>query len=515
MARLIYACRFEVPITAGLAPVISAYSKWVERHYRERRGLTNFKYDLGVDAPVPSLPQGHTIHRERFVGGKGEVVRFAWAYPSDADEGLEWRNDVRIGAFDQHCAVEHLISISSIDYRITPAQLALGSPGVIRNLCSQNAVQIGDMHVKATPYPLGVGDVANFLELLQSPKRRLPIVFASPYANGDANALDTTSMAQHLAGVGIVIEVSDPEATWDIADAIGRTLSCFDGGARVYWPGFSTTNDPRRHRLYLGARISELGSDAVARSIERSIFGVAAFRFVPDPRFSDVIREVEQAERLQRVEVDKASSGEDWENYALELDEKLSSANQTIAELQAENENLKANQQVFFSARAFGEAEDDVASEDAPPPESVEDAVSQASAVCSNLVILDNVFDAAKKSPFQRPADVLAALRDLNEIATDWVKQREEKGSGGDLLQHLKNRGWGKRSSMHISNTTRTRYGASYEFEYDGKRQLFEPHITLGSGDPNSCASIHFQLDHARGKIVVAHVGRHLPNTNT
>jgi hypothetical protein len=495
--------------------VLSAYSKWVERHYRERRGLTDFNYDLSADAPVPGVPQGHTIHRDRFVGRNGEVVRFVWAYPSDADGGLEWRNEVRIGAFGTDCAVEHLISISSIDYRITPAQLALGSPGVIRNLCSENVVQIGDMRVKATPYPLAVGDVGKFLELLQSSKRRLPIVFVSPYANGDANALDTTSMAQHLAGVGIVIEVRDAEATWDIADAIGRTLSCFDGGARIYWPGFSPTHDPRRHRLYLGARIGELGSETVARSIERSIFGVAAFRFVPDPRFNDVIREVEQTERLQRVEVEKASSGEDWENYALELDEKLSSANQTIAELQAENENLKANQQVYFSARAFGEADDDVASEEAPPPDSVEAAVEQASVGCSNLVILHSAFDAARNSPFQRPAEVLAALRDLNEIAADWVKQREAKGSGGDLLQHLKNRGWGKRSSMHISDTTKTRYGANYTFEYGGKRQLFEPHITLGSGDPNSCASIHFQLDHERGKIVIAHVGRHLPNTKT
>jgi hypothetical protein len=455
------------------------------------------------------------ILREHVAAGKGEVVRFVWAYPSDVDQSLEWRNEIRIGAFNESCAVEHTILINSIDYRITPAHLPLGSPGVIRHLCSQNAVQIGDMRVKATPYPLDTSNVDQFLKLLQSPKRRLPIVFISPYANGDGNALDTSSIAQHLAGVAIVIEVRDAEATWDIADAIGRTLSCFDGGARIYWPGFAATHDPRTHRLYLGARITALGPEAVARSIERSIFGVAAFRFVPDPRINDVLREADQATRLQRVEVQKASSGEDWETYALELDEKLSAANQTIAELQAENENLKANQQVYFSARVFGEAEEDLASEDVAPPNSVENALEQARNSCSNLVILDNAFDAARKSPFQRPADVLAALRDLDGIASDWIKQRKAKGTGGDLLQHLKNRGWGKRSSMHISDTTKSRYGQHYEFEYDSKRQMFEPHITLGSGDPNSCASIHFQLDQGRGKMVIAHVGRHLPNAKT
>lgn len=441
-------------------------------------------------------------------------MRLVWAYPSDADKGLEWRNEIRIGSFDDLCSVEHLISISSIDYRITPAHLALGSPGVIRYLCSENAVRIGDMHVKATPYALDSSNVGQFLELLLSPERRLPLVFISPYANGDANELDPSLMAQHLAGVGIVVDVRDPEATWDISEAVGRTLSCFDGAARIYWPGFSTAHDPRSHRLYLGARIDALGPQTVLRSIERSVFGVAAFRFAADPRIGDIIREAEQAERIQRVEAQKASKGEDWENYAIELDAKLSAADQTIASLQAENENLKANQQVYFSARTFGEAEEDVASEEIAPPNSVEDALEQARS-CANLELLESAFEAAKKSPFQRPLEVLAALRDLDEIASDWAKQRKAKGNGGDLLQHLKNRGWGKRSSMHVSDTTKARHRHHYEFEYGGKSQLFEPHITLGSGDPNSCASIHFQLDQAREKIVVAHVGRHLPNTKT
>jgi hypothetical protein len=68
---------------------------------------------------------------------------------------------------------------------------------------------------------------------------------------------------------------------------------------------------------------------------------------------------------------------------------------------------------------------------------------------------------------------------------------------------------------MHISDTTRNRHKADYTFSYGSKARLFEPHITIGSGGPNSCASIHFLLDEDKGKIVVAHVGRHLTNTKT
>lgn len=515
MARTIYACRFEIPTSAGLQPILDVYIDWIEQHYRERRGLPDFSYDVKSGRSSPELPPRHKLTRDFFQNEKAEVVRIQWTYPDHTDLGLDWRNDVRIGLFDGRASVEHLISIDSVDYRIAPTQLALGSPSVIRRLCSDAAVHIGDMKVEATPYPLDSGSVGQFLELLQSPMRRLPIVFLAPYASGHPNPVDAPLLARRLAAVGIVVNVRDPEVTFEIADEIGRALSCYNGGIRIYWPGFSKSQEPRTHRLYLGSTVQAYGPEATSRSIQRSIFAVAAFRFVHDQRISDVIRDVEQTERQQRVENQKASAGEDWESYALELDEKLSTASQMIADLQGENENLKANQQVYLSGRLFGEAEDESVADDAAPPDSVTEAVEQAGEKFKNLIILESALDAAKKSPFQRPEDILAALGDLNEIAADWHSQKEEKGSGGDLLQHLKSRGWGKRGSLHISTTTRTRYGDHYKFEYEGKNQFFEPHITVGSGDPNSCASIHFQLDQSKGKIVVAHVGRHLPNTNT
>jgi hypothetical protein len=68
---------------------------------------------------------------------------------------------------------------------------------------------------------------------------------------------------------------------------------------------------------------------------------------------------------------------------------------------------------------------------------------------------------------------------------------------------------------MHISDTTNGKFQAHYEFEYEGKRQLFEPHITIGASDPKSCASIHFLFDQARERMIIGHVGKHLPNIKT
>ncbi|MCK1284103.1 hypothetical protein IVB41_09165 [Bradyrhizobium sp. 44] len=458
------------------------------------------------DTAPPILPARHLIQRQKFVGKDGDVTRLVWAYPVDGDAGLEWRNEIRIGGFADVCAVEHLISINSVDYTIIPAQVLLGSPGVIRRLCSEHDVRIGEMNLTAKSYELGTANVHDFVEFLQSPERRLPVVLVSPYVNGDPSPLDRNAMAQRLAGVAVVVHFKDPEATWDVADAVGRSMSCFDGAARLYWPGFSPDQDPRRHRLYLGARMRETGGPLIARSIERSIFAVAAFRFVPDPRLNDIVREAEQNERHQRLEVQKASSGIDWEDISIHLDEDLANATQKISDLESEIRNLKVNQQILFSERLEEPAEIDAAPEQVGAPTSVEEACTRAKDFM-HLIVLDAAIDAARSSPYKRPADILEALISLDEIAAG--------GIGGNLLQKLKDRGWGKRSSMHISATTKANYGKYYQFEYAGKKHYFEPHITLGSGDANSCASIHFIGDHKVGKFVIGHVGRHLPNTNT
>jgi hypothetical protein len=226
---------------------------------------------------------------------------------------------------------------------------------------------------------------------------------------------------------------------------------------------------------------------------------------VPDARLNEIVRDAEQAERQQRLEGHKAPS--EWERYALTLDKDLTAANETISNLLSEIDNLKANQKVLFSARDPAELAEEPESEPEEPPTSVEDACRKAKEKYQNLIVLDSALEAAAKSPFKRPMDVLGALSELDAIAAS--------GGGGDVLQQLKVRGWGKRSSMHISATTKAKFGSSYKFDYGGERQFFEPHITLGSGDPNSCASIHFLVDPKLGKIVIGHVGRHLPNTKT
>jgi tRNA splicing endonuclease len=371
------------------------------------------------------------------------------------------------------------------------------------------------MKTRATPYPLRASGCDDFLALLKSSERRLPLVLLAPYANGDDNLLDAAQLARSLAGVAVVVELLDRDLTWQFADEVSRPLSCFDGGARIYWPGFSLDDGPRAHRLFFGAWIEQVGSLRATRAIERAIFAVAAFRFVPDQRLSDAVREVEASERQKRVEAKQATSAVDWEQYAIELDGQLESAKEAINNLEKENANLKENQKVLLAADILDDEEGSPVEDTTTAISSMREAVEKARSTAANLSVLESAIASANESSFLRPEEAYDALVDLGEFVDAWRKQRKQRGSGGDIIQYLREKGWGKRCTSRISDTTRSKYGSHYEFEFQGTRKMFEAHVTLGSGDANSCASIHFSFEPSIEKVVIAHVGKHLPNTKT
>lgn len=516
MSRLIYACRFDVASLGRLPEVAAAYRGWLWGYYRERRQLADFAFDPLSGDPALGLPERHKLGARLYTLDNDAAIGIRWSYPDDADPGLVWINEARIGQFGDRCAVDHTISIESTDYNLAPARLLFGAPRVIRDVLELGPALIGEMKVQATPYVLRQDDVATLSQLLTSPLRKLPVVVLAPYSRGEPNLIDAEKLASGLAGVAIVVRATHPDVTWDFADEVGRQHSCFDGAARIYWPGFSTNSDPRAHRLFFGGWIEQVGSEAASRTIQRAIFAVSAFRYVADPRIADLVQKVEAAARHKALN-DKRASGSDQflEEYERDL-QRLDMSEARVAELERELAILKDNQQALFAGQATA-SEDDGPDAPVATPEftSVAEAVMHAEETCPHLEFLPTAHEAAANSPFRRVFDVYQALVDLNEISALSNSRREETGNGGDLLQHLKHKGWGKRSAMHISDTTRKKNASHYEFEYQGKKQLFEPHITLGSGDPNVCASIHFIVDVARAKIVVAHVGRHLPNTKT
>ncbi|HWH93949.1 MAG TPA: hypothetical protein VNT03_08805, partial [Baekduia sp.] len=159
------------------------------------------------------------------------------------------------------------------------------------------------------------------------------------------------------------------------------------------------------------------------------------------------------------------------------------------------------------------------AEEPETPPATVLEAVERAAAEAKFLKFAPKAFETAAESPFRRPGLVLRTLRNLDAVAGRFAAGDMGKSLGQAAAEHGITQ-W----KPDIAETTRKRYEDDYSFflEGPGSPKLWVgPHIGLGSGSgAQFIARIYLHVsdgsdpDVPRG-IVVAVVGRHLPDTTT
>jgi hypothetical protein len=111
---------------------------------------------------------------------------------------------------------------------------------------------------------------------------------------------------------------------------------------------------------------------------------------------------------------------------------------------------------------------------------------------------------------------VLRTLRALDDLAGRYAEGDMGKSLGQAAAEHGITQ-W----RPDVAETTRKRYEDEYTFTLDGKRLWVGPHIGLGSGaGAQFIARVYLHVsdgsdpDVPRG-IIVAVVGRHLPDTTT
>jgi hypothetical protein len=153
------------------------------------------------------------------------------------------------------------------------------------------------------------------------------------------------------------------------------------------------------------------------------------------------------------------------------------------------------------------------------PPATVLEAVERAAAESRHLTFAPKAFETASESPFRRPGLVLRTLRGLDALAARFAEGDMGKSLGQAAAEHGITQ-W----KPDIAETTRKRYEDDYSFFLAGPgspKLWVGPHIGLGSGSgAQFIARIYLHVsdgsdpDVPRG-IIVAVVGRHLPDTTT
>ena len=119
------------------------------------------------------------------------------------------------------------------------------------------------------------------------------IVQRSDLASADPERplLDANVLARACSGMALVV-VLTPESSWKMTERFGKTLSVYEGAARVYLPGFTEDANPfGGHELLLSrsfatpadatSALTKLRWLAAKGSVRRLHLGTDVFSFVP------------------------------------------------------------------------------------------------------------------------------------------------------------------------------------------------------------------------------------------
>jgi hypothetical protein len=181
--------------------------------------------------------------------------------PDKRKPGRVWVTEVAIGGHIDarpHLSVRLIVNTTEQDLRIAPHV-----PGFVRQLIAQPGIVRGGRQLFDAPTPiLSENDVEDLCDYLQDSERRLPvIVVATPEASPGESMIADKQVAAAVAGFARVVQIPAHLAS-ALIRRFGKHRAVFNGGVRMYMPGFSETDDPFRHRLFLASHlVSPEGSE--------------------------------------------------------------------------------------------------------------------------------------------------------------------------------------------------------------------------------------------------------------
>jgi hypothetical protein len=245
--------------------------------------------------------------------------------------------------------------------------------------------------------------------------------------------------------------------------------------------------------------------DALAARLAQAQAELEALRAAPDaPPAEEAL--LEEMERALAAQAASQQARDELHEHMERLRAEREHDRRTIDELTRLLSGMDAGRDEGVAEAAVPET----------PPATVREAVERAAAEATHLRFAPRAFETAEESPFRRPGLVLRTLRGLDALAARYAEGDMGKSLGQAAAEHGITQ-W----RPDVAETTRKRYEDEYTFTLDGTRLWVGPHIGLGSGSgAQFIARIYLHVsdgsdpDVPRG-IVVAVVGRHLPDTTT
>jgi len=374
-----------------------------------------------------------------------------------------------------------VVSTAEPDFSVEPAV-----PGPVLQMIEAPGLVRGSRALTSTPVVVeNENDVHDLCDYLEDTDRKLPVfVCALAGRDGIKSSINADLLAKATAGMARVFCVPAPLA-WVITERFGKFLSVFNGGVRAYLSGFSTSDDPFRHRLFLASVLKE---SAGAAACVRSLRSLAAASSISDNRLGKDILEfaaVRTASRkLKKSDLDdRTASGDDLLKVAEEL---VTSLEQQVEEKDREIDGYVAEVETAEARALSAQLKDALTaggatptSEPPLPQEWSEFSEWLDQTYPDKIVLTPSARRLARSPEFE---DVSLVARSITWLAT---VQHERRINGGGPLRD---------ENIENGILNAPCGGDAYSINWKGRSYEVDYHVKNGGNvrDPRRCLRIYY-----------------------
>jgi len=264
LVRTVYATVLELKNGEDILATLDYVGRWISDWYRRQRVSVDDVLGAIVAGDIEAHPmEGHTLAVKHFAAQEfpgQNLIELNWTYPDQYDKSLGWSTRLLLLRRTAGLLLSLEVAVTGLSFKVAPATIKLGSPRVIRDAARLRSVFLGGQPYNVTPELVSAETADVMATELADPMRPYAVVVVSRRARDDAPMLDAVSLADRVAGVAKVYELSDKWSAFRLTEEVGKQLSCFDGAIRVYWPGFSLQSDPFQHPLWTSWQLADDGA---------------------------------------------------------------------------------------------------------------------------------------------------------------------------------------------------------------------------------------------------------------
>lgn len=292
------------------------------------------------DATPLSLGKpGHEARLSQQDLPSGRMFSFILAHPDWRTDGLHWHTSLTVATDGEETECDVVLSTYVTRDGVQPPPPWQVHPPFLSRIVDRYPLRIGKEPLALKPDTADVESVDALADILLMPQRRLPLVLVSEEIRGGP-LVSPASLQKRLLGSARVVHITTA-ASYRLSDRFeNKRLSCYDGGVRIYWPGFQLDDDEYFHKLYLKWEIRDIEDSG--RSLANDIFDrittTTSIRVRPGPLLQRLRSAQEQAKeaefkrRLAEIGARETVTSEDREAYEELLTEAAEDKDQLLSE---------------------------------------------------------------------------------------------------------------------------------------------------------------------------------------